>query len=159
MDNMKDWDDKVAMTVAERTNLSNQSWTNTGDQSATDFDIKDLADTTDLRGKWNNKQNALTEWSNIHITTEGNVTTISADDTTYTASDFDIKDLTDSTDKMQSWDWKWDVHWPSSSTVWNLVSFNSADWKTVQDSWIQVALVSSLPADYASHPNVLYVVS
>lgn len=159
MDNMKDWTDKVAMTADERANLANQSGTNTGDQAASDFDIKDIADSTDLRAKWSGKQDALTEWNNIHITTEGDVTTISADNTTYTASDFDIKDLADSLDKMQTWDWKWDVHWPSTSTVWNIVTFNAADWKIIQDSWIQIALVSSLPADYASHQNVLYVVS
>jgi hypothetical protein len=37
------------MTAEERENLANQSGVNTGDQSASDFDIKDLNDSTDLK--------------------------------------------------------------------------------------------------------------
>ena len=96
------------LTSSERTKLGNTSWTNTGDQTASDFDIKDLTDSTGLRDKWTNKQNALTEWSNISITTSWSTTTISATDTTYTASDFDIKDLSDSTSLRTTWNWKQD---------------------------------------------------
>lgn len=46
---LKGTDDNY-VTDAEKTKLSNLSGTNTGDQSANDFDIKDLADTTNLRG-------------------------------------------------------------------------------------------------------------
>ena len=62
--------------------------------TASDFDIKDLADSTDLREKWNNKQNALTAGSNIQIssdtisavgytydTTKGSITNVAKPDT------------------------------------------------------------------------------
>ena len=39
--------------------LADTSGTNTGDQQASDFDIKDLTDSTDLRGTWSGKQDAL----------------------------------------------------------------------------------------------------
>lgn len=59
-DVITEWTDNLFLTAAERTKLSNTSGTNTWDQSASDFDIKDLADTTWLRTTWNNKQDALT---------------------------------------------------------------------------------------------------
>lgn len=49
--------------------------------TASDFDIKDLADSTALRNKWDNKQNALVAGANIQI----NWNTISSTNTTYTA--------------------------------------------------------------------------
>lgn len=53
------------VTAADLTKLSNTSWTNTWDQTASDFDIKDLADTTSLRTTWSGKQDALISWTNI----------------------------------------------------------------------------------------------
>ena len=47
-------------TDAEKTVIGNTSNTNTGDQDASDFDIKDLTDSTDLRSTWSGKQDALT---------------------------------------------------------------------------------------------------
>jgi len=41
------------------TALNAVTGTNTGDQDATDFDIKDLTDSTNLRTTWSGKQNAL----------------------------------------------------------------------------------------------------
>ena len=73
---------------------------------ASDFDIKDLSDTTGLREEWSGKQDALTAGDNIEITSEG---TISATDTTYVASDFDIKDLADSTGLREEWSSKQDA--------------------------------------------------
>ena len=61
-----------------------------------------LSNQTDLQSALDAKQDDLIAWANIQIT--GN--TISATDTTYTASDFDIKDLADSTGKRASWDAK-----------------------------------------------------
>jgi hypothetical protein len=57
-----------------RVALDNVSGTNTGDQSSSDFDIKDLTDSTSLRSTWNNKQNQLT------IRTEADRFTLSATD-------------------------------------------------------------------------------
>ena len=61
------------------------------------------------------KQDKLTAWSNITISW----TTISATDTTYVASDFDIKDLTDSTSLMTTWSGKQNalVDWTNIKTV------------------------------------------
>ena len=59
-----------------------------------DSNIKPLQDVI------NEKQEALVAGNNIQI----NDNTISATDTTYTASDFDIKDLTDSTGLRSKWD-------------------------------------------------------
>lgn len=73
--------------------------------SASDFDIKDLTDSTDLRTTWSGKQDTLTAGTNISITG----TTISATDTTYQASDFDLKDLTDSTNLKTAWNDKQDA--------------------------------------------------
>lgn len=53
------------LTSAERTKLSNTSGTNTWDQSASDFDIKDLADSTDLRDTWSGKQDAISDLETI----------------------------------------------------------------------------------------------
>lgn len=58
------------LTSAERTKLSNTSGVNTGDQSASDFDIKDLADSTDLRDTWSGKQDAIADLSNIRSRAE-----------------------------------------------------------------------------------------
>ena len=52
------------------------------------------------------KQDALTAGANIEITSGG---TISATDTTYVASDFDIKDLADSTGLRDEWSGKQDA--------------------------------------------------
>ena len=53
------------LTSAERTKLGNTSGVNTGDQSASDFDIKDLADSTDLRDTWSGKQDAISDLETI----------------------------------------------------------------------------------------------
>ena len=53
------------VTSTDITKLGNLSWVNTWDQSASDFDIKDLTDSTDLRTTWSGKQDALVNQSNI----------------------------------------------------------------------------------------------
>ena len=59
-------DDKVdqvdgyqLIATADVNRLADTSGENTGDQHASDFDIKDLTDSTDLRGTWSGKQDAL----------------------------------------------------------------------------------------------------
>ena len=64
-DDITEWSSHLFMTPAERTNLWNQSWVNTGDQSASDFDIKDLADITNLRSTWSWKQDAISDLATI----------------------------------------------------------------------------------------------
>lgn len=71
------------LTSAERTKLSNTSGVNTGDQSASDFDIKDLADTTGLRTTWSGKQDAIADLSNIRSRAEGS---IQASDATFVSN-------------------------------------------------------------------------
>jgi hypothetical protein len=59
-------DDKVdkvdgyqLIATADVNRLADTSGENTGDQSASDFDIKDLTDSDDLRSTWSGKQDAL----------------------------------------------------------------------------------------------------
>ena len=59
------------LTTAERTKLSNTSGVNTGDQSASDFDIKDLADSTSLRSTWSGKQDAISDLATIRANASG----------------------------------------------------------------------------------------
>lgn len=90
---------------------------------------------------WDNKQDTLQAWTNIQITwntisatdtvywawanIQINNNIISATDTTYTAQDFDIKDLSDSTNKRTYWDNK-----QEKIIAWNNVTIG-ADWKTI----------------------------
>ena len=113
-DRITQWSTNLFLTSAERTKLSNTSGTNTGDETKTTIQSKLGAATSSndwylTSADWttfNNKQKALTAWSNIQI---ANDWTISATDTTYVASDFDIKDLSDSTSLRSSWSWKQDA--------------------------------------------------
>jgi len=64
------------VTASDITKLWNLSWVNTGDQSANDFDIKDLADSTNKRSTWDWKQDALSLPNSV---TSGNAVTFWAD--------------------------------------------------------------------------------
>lgn len=113
-DRITQWSTNLFLTSAERTKLSNTSGTNTGDETKTTIQTKLWAASSSnnwylTSTDWttfNNKQEALTAWSNIQI---ANDWTISATDTTYVASDFDIKDLSDSTSLRNTWSWKQDA--------------------------------------------------
>ena len=72
-DNITEGSTHLFLTSAERTILGNTSGTNTGDQSASDFDIKDLADSTDLRTTWSGKQDAIADLANIRSRAEGSI--------------------------------------------------------------------------------------
>jgi len=105
--------------VISATDTTYSAWTNVSIDSnnvisavdtkyqASDFDIKDLSDSTNLKDKWNNKQDTIIAWNNITINADGK--TINAIDTTYQASDFDIKDLSDSTNLRDEWSGKQDA--------------------------------------------------
>lgn len=86
--NTDDIDDSHATnkytTAEDIERLADTSWTNTGDQTASDFDIKDLADSTDLRQERSWKQDELIAGANIAIAADGK--TISATDTTYSTA-------------------------------------------------------------------------
>jgi hypothetical protein len=94
-DNITEWSTNLFLTSTERTKLWNTSGTNTWDQSASDFDIKDLADSTSLRSAWSGKQDALTtqtayttKWTatkvpTISTNTLGQVTAITETDITF----------------------------------------------------------------------------
>lgn len=71
------------LTSAERTKLGNTSGVNTGDQSASDFDIKDLADSTSLRDTWSGKQDAIDDLANIRSRAQGS---IQASDATFVSN-------------------------------------------------------------------------
>lgn len=79
-----------------------------------------------------NTDTTYTAWANIQIS---NQHVISATDTTYVASDFDIKDLADSTSLRSTWSWKQDaLTLPATPTQWHLVTW-WADNKTLSDWW------------------------
>lgn len=84
-----------------------KDWGSVPSYSASDFDIKDLTDSTSLRTTWSWKQDTIVAWTNIQIANDWK--TISATDTTYSATDFDIKDLTDSTNLRTTWSGKQDA--------------------------------------------------
>lgn len=70
-DDILEWSSHLFMTSAERTKLGQQSGVNTWDQSASDFDIKDLADSTDLRDTWSGKQDAISDLATIRANASG----------------------------------------------------------------------------------------
>ena len=72
---------------------------NTGDQSSSDFDIKDLSDTTSLRSIWSGKQDALTFSTNIE-TDKASTTKISAIKTFY---DWAVGKFIDLTKIVTTW--------------------------------------------------------
>lgn len=128
MDNMADWTNNHYITTAQQTVLNNTSGTNTWDQSASDFDIKDLTDSTNLMSTWSGKQDALStqtaytsQWSATkvpQITTNNlwQVTSI----TEVTITQPDISGLTT---------------WAASSTDWHLAVFDGVTWKVIKDWW------------------------
>ena len=152
------------VTASDLTNLWNLSGTNTWDQTATDFDIKDLTDSTNLRTTWSNKQDALVNQTNIKSINGTSLLwswDITTPNTTYIASDFDIKDLADSTNLRSTWSWKQDAlssqtaytsKWTSTkvptittNTLWQVtaitetnISFpvTSVNWQTWAVSWL-----------------------
>ena len=90
----------------------------------------DIEDQTDLQNALDEKQDSLTAGANIQI----NGTTINATDTTYTASDFDIKDLADSDNLRSVWSAKQD-------TISDLSTIRSwaALWATALQSWDDIS--------------------
>ena len=72
--------------------------------------------------------------SYVLMTYDGtNYVTHATTNTTYSASSFDIKDLTDSTNLKTEWSDK--VDWPESATDWHLAVFDWATWKLIKDWW------------------------
>lgn len=72
----------------------------------TKTDLSSYYTETEVNELLDEKQNVLKAGNNIEITSGG---TISAIDTTYEASDFDIKDLTDSAGLREKWNGKQDA--------------------------------------------------
>jgi hypothetical protein len=105
-----------------------KDWGSVPSYSASDFDIKDLADSTSLRTTWSWKQDTIVAWTNIQIANDWK--TISATDTTYSATDFDIKDLADSTSLRSTWSGKQDA----ISDLTTIRSGASA-WATAVQPW------------------------
>jgi hypothetical protein len=69
-------------THTNKTDLDNVSGSNTGDQASSDFDVKDLTDSTGLRAVWSGKQDALTFSTDIE-TDKLSTTKVSAIKTLY----------------------------------------------------------------------------
>jgi len=142
-DNITEWSSHLFMTPAERTNLWNQSWVNTGDQSASDFDIKDLADTTNLRSTWSWKQDAISDLATIRswasawataVQPNDNVSTLTNDAWYITNA---VSDLTNYYTKTQTY---------TKAEVDNLLS---------DFGWFEV--VEQLPAVATANPHIIYL--
>lgn len=88
------------LTPQERTKLGNQSWVNTGDQSASDFDIKDLWDTTGLRDKWTNKQDAISDLATIRTWAGKGATAVQPEDLSAIATSGKLEDATGDADDI-----------------------------------------------------------
>jgi hypothetical protein len=102
-DAITEWSSNLFLTTQERTKLSNTSWTNTGDQSASDFDIKDLADSTSLRSKWNNKQDAIADLSDIRTGAGKWATAVQPSDLATIATSGKLEDATWDADDISEW--------------------------------------------------------
>ena len=99
------------------------------------------------------KQDKLVAWDNIQIVWN----TISATDTTYTAADFDIKDLADSTGLRDTWDNKqdaindlntireWAALWETALQPWDNVS------ELINDAWYITKAVNDLTNYYTKN--------
>ena len=90
---------------------------------ASDFDIKDLTDSTNLRTTWSWKQDALTAWSHIDITSNVVSTT-------------GLQEELVAWDNITIWDectTESDMKWPCSSGfhIWT-----SAEWATLKNTWV-----------------------
>lgn len=85
-DDITEGSSHLFLTSAERTKLNNTSGVNTGDQSASDFDIKDLADSTDLRDTWSGKQDAISDLSDIRSWAAAGATALQPGDSTYVSN-------------------------------------------------------------------------
>jgi len=99
-DDITEWSNHLFLTPQERTKLGNQSWVNTGDQSATDFDIKDLWDTTGLRDKWTNKQDAISDLATIRTWAGKGATAVQPWDLATIATSGKLEDATGDADDI-----------------------------------------------------------
>lgn len=131
-DNITEWNTHLFLTGTERNKLSNQSWTNTGDETKTTIQTKlgassasnDWYLTSTDWSTFNWKQDELIAWTNIQIAADWK--TISATDTTYTAwtnvsiSSWNVISATDTT--YTAWTWIDITNWVISNTQ------TSAEW-------------------------------
>jgi hypothetical protein len=126
-DNITEWSSNLFLTTQERTKLSNTSWTNTGDQSASDFDIKDLADSTGLRTTWNNKQNAIADLNDIRTGAGKWATAVQPWDLSAIATSGKLEDASGNADDIQEGSTHLFLS-PSERTVlWNQSWTNTGD--------------------------------
>ena len=102
----------------------------------TKTDLSGYYTETEVNELLDEKQNVLKAGNNIEITSGG---TISAIDTTYEASDFDIKDLTDSAGLREKWSGKQDaltagnnIEITSAGTI-NVTGMTSATEQALED--------------------------
>ena len=114
------------VTSSDLTKLWNLSWVNTGDQSASDFDIKDLADSTSLRSTWSWKQDALNSQTAYSAKgTASKVPQITTNSlwqvTGITEVNIDYPSQVDDTAYANTWDWVTSTA-PSKNAVYDKIS-------------------------------------
>ena len=115
------------MTPTERTKLWNQSGTNTWDQSASDFDIKDLADSTNLRSTWSNKQNAISDLATIRSWASAWATAVQPWDLADIATSWALEDATGTSDNITQWATNLFLTAGERTKLWNTSWTNSWD--------------------------------
>ncbi len=129
MDNMVQGDTNKFVSDAELTVLQNTSGINTGDQEASDFDIKDLTDSSNLMTTWSGKQDPLTAGTDYEVPLTFS-TGLTRTDNTITC------DITQYADADAIAAIKWDADW--KDTDWNTAYWwgdHSLAWYVTWTPW------------------------
>jgi len=129
MDNMAQGTTNKFVSDAELTVLQNTSGINTGDQEASDFDIKDLTDSSNLMTTWSGKQDPLTAGTDYEVPLTFS-TGLTRTDNTITC------DITQYADADAIAAIKWDADW--KDTDWNTAYWwgdHSLAWYVTWTPW------------------------
>ena len=127
---LSNWKELLSPTDAV-TSVNGQTW-------AVTLDADDISDSTTTnkfvtaseKSTWSWKQDALTAWSNISITTSWWTTTIAATDTTYNDATQSTAWLMSAADKTKL---DWIASW-ATANIWTITSVKM-NWSTVASSW------------------------
>lgn len=113
--------------------------------------LSDYATTSALTSGLAEKQDVLTAGDNIEITSGG---TISATDTTYEASDFDIKDLADSTGLRDEWSGKQDALTEGSGIEIDSAGTISVSSEIISGAAAGATALQSVPSEYVTETEL-----
>ena len=105
------------VTASDLTKLSNTSGVNTWDQTASDFDIKDLSDSTGKRTSWDGKQDAISDLSTIRSWASAWATAVQPWDLTWYQTTANM---------VQDLAWADHTHYPTAKAVADAIT--SSGW-------------------------------